>query len=335
MLNAPENSDPSLCIGPLDQDAAMTVGDGLSRLSLAAYTGRGRSQRIGGLISRGRQGRRGEGIVGLANRNLGDMAPGGLSGVAVNEQRAFGPTPGDLGNRSPANATGLSKLALIAQKKKAQQQQMQASGHTGAHASFALPLSPSKGPSDAFLRPSTEQTSSSSSTFCPSKLMTLAQGRKGFSLGVFSSSAVETKQQDLEGHESPQPVSKLQQRAIAARKEREAREAAAASLTSAVGSAAGAENSMKEIGAINPTPEEVLPGGVAESVLFPKRGATSGISTSAIGTLLFDSMCDAVASPAMPLLSPEPSKKSLRDAFSGPSPDDAVVKARSSTKLGA
>lgn len=260
----------------------------MSRLSLQSAQGssrgnhlRGRAQGIAGLTSRGGRGG-GGGRAGLAKRNLASLAPGGLPGVPVTTERAFGPQAGDVGTRSTRGEPAVqplsestdaktavkpkSKLALLAEKKR--------SAAAGSHQSTqtnpiseAPKSSPSKRASETNLQASQnpnqsntlnpgQQISEAASSPRPSKLMALAQGKKGSANNANSTSPrsdetskpippLQNSSSSAEPNATSKPLSKLQQRALAARQEREEKQRLAARASASKGqSASGTAEQM-------------------------------------------------------------------------------------------
>ncbi|PWN28545.1 hypothetical protein BDZ90DRAFT_238871 [Jaminaea rosea] len=309
---------------------ASNIGTDLSQLSISSPPPlplRGRGARYGrgvaGLTERGRGGRGGGGRAGLAKRNLAALAPGGLPGVDVNESRGFGPQPGDVGTRSPANAAGMSKLAMMAAQRKA--------GGAGASQSQAPapdragPLSPSKRPSETSASPSGQSVPATMAAR-PSKLMALAQGRQN-ATPTRPPAAEPTPSQPAE---AIKPLSKLQQRALAAKQEREQRErdaaaqseASASALSDSNGDEAMADGTVATQAASEP--EALLPTGVPASAVFPSRSSHVEHS-SAVGKMLAGSRSmPGKAPPALPLGLFKP-QAGEEDPFAKPSPDDVVL----------
>ncbi|CAO1617504.1 unnamed protein product [Sympodiomycopsis kandeliae] len=276
---------------------------------------RGRAQGIAGLTSRGGRGG-GGGRAGLAKRNLAALAPGGLPGVPVTTERAFGPQAGDVGTRSARQGSSSqpqsesidaktapkpkSKLALLAEKKRAAaagaNQPAQANGLLQQSSPSEAPRSsPSKRASEAIphtthdLNQSNHLNPEQSSGIAaasprPSKLMALAQGKKGSASNVNSQPEELAKSSQLPPSKDSsssadpsapsKPLSKLQQRALAARQEREERQRLAAK-TSAPDSHGGA-GTMDQMDVDGTPPDyrplpsmRILPGGLSETSLFP------------------------------------------------------------------
>lgn len=355
----------------------------MSRLSLESSSSssqpgshiRGRARGIDGLVSRGNHRGRG-GRAGLAKRNLAALAPGGLPGVPISEQRPFGPQPGDVGTRSALNDAATSpssssvapsdkpksKLALLAEKRRAAAVAQGSSLQSPALANPSTPdedqratLSPTKRPSESQL-PSEDRTSGSDpptssrpnthSEPRPSKLVALAQGRKAHAQSNGTSSATSSaapKAADAASGStasSSKPLSKLQQRALAARQAREEKERNAKQTQEQ----AQSQDRMDVDQSVSAQAEEaaadqILPSGTAERALFPGPRSSGGsvaphnMAKSDMGELLKSSTAltggsDAVGS--LPWLQPD---DGVHDAFVGPSPDDKVLNARQATKL--
>ncbi|CAO1630087.1 unnamed protein product [Parajaminaea phylloscopi] len=278
---------------------ASSVREDLSRLSLDAGAVTGRGGGMAGLVSRGRGGRGGGGRAGLAKRNLASLAPGGLPGVAVSQQRAFGPAAGDVGTRSPANAAGMSKLAKMAQMRQPQRTQLSSTVPTSRmshEASAVPPLSPSKRLSEGPADPETAKAGASSPVARPSKLLALAQGRRAHqpeSAGPTPSPAAVDS--SAAARAEPQ-LSKLQQRALAAKLQRAAREEANPPAPAPImtgGAQSGQETidptSSSSQGSMQGGLDRVLPGGIVESALFPAHGEASSTGRSDVGEILAQS----------------------------------------------
>lgn len=321
---------PLLSTGTDDSGQVETA---VSRLSLNG-TGT-HAQGISGLLSRGKEGG-GGGRAGLAKRNLASLAPGGLPGVS--DSRSFGPKPGAVGNRSsaaqppPPKPAGKSKLALLAEQRKA-------ASSPSASASTSAPLSPSKRPSESVSGTSTQDSSlplqpQAEQTARPSKLMALAQQRKGNASAGSPNTArttADTKpsQPSAGADAGTKPLSKLQQRALAAKLEREAKEKQAKERDAAhkgPQDAATAEGMDIDDAQAN---ARILPGGLPESMLFPSaHGSVRAGQASEVGRILSASHLTVPPSSLRMSLGEVPS-----EAFSEPSPDDKVLKAREGSRL--
>lgn len=282
----------------------------------------------------------------MAKRNLASLAPGGLPGT--DDGRPFGPRAGDVGTRSPANqqihkevaenTAGMSKLALLAQKRKA--------AAAAAASQPPVTLSPSKRSPEAgaaVLAPEAGATVASGSAAAlqsadhgrPSKLQALAQSQqpRDTTPPALQASGPPT---DANG----KPLSKLQQKALAAKQEREKKEAQKRSAESGAQGGEGMDIDGSQRGDVSPeanaASSRLLPGGMAELSLFPTKKSALSIHPrrSEVGELLAQSKDLPEPDPST-FLSLVVGDEASKAAFVEPSPDDKVVKARQGTKLGA
>ncbi|PWN21464.1 hypothetical protein BCV69DRAFT_170798 [Microstroma glucosiphilum] len=326
--------------------------EGVSQMSLGSPSGPGTCSRggIAGLNSRGGKGR-GGGRAGMAKRNLASLAPGGLPGT--DDGRSFGPRAGDVGTRSPANqqihkevaenTAGMSKLALLAQKRKAA---------AAAASQPAATLSPSKRSPETGAGIAATQAGvvaaggsaaamQSADAGRPSKLQALAQsGQPKQATPVSQTASPALPASGPPTDASGKPLSKLQQKALAAKQERERKEAQKRTAESGMQGGEGMDidgshNTVVSLEA-DSTPSRLLPGGLAELSLFPTRMSTPSAHPrrSEVGELLAQSTDLPQPDPST-FLSLVAGDEVSKAAFVEPSPDDKVVKARQGTKLGA
>lgn len=306
---------------------------------------------IAGLTSRGGRGR-GGGRAGIAKRNLASLAPGGLPGT--DDGRPFGPRAGDVGTRSSANqqihkevaekTAGMSKLALLAQRRKAaaavaaSQPPATLSPSKRSPEAGAADVAPHAGPMAASGSAAGLQSSDAGR---PSKLQALAQSRQQQQSIPVSPAASPTLPASVPPTDANgKPLSKLQQKALAAKQEREKKEAQKRMAESG-GQSGGAmdiagSQSNDVSSEAGSAPSRLLPGGLTELSLFPAKKSTMSLHPrrSEVGELLAQSNDLPQPDPST-FLSLVAGDEASKAAFVEPSPDDNVVKARQGTKLGA
>jgi hypothetical protein len=136
------------------------------------------------------------------------------------------------------------------------------------------------------------------------------------------------------------PLSKLQQKALAAKQEREKKEAQKR-LAGSGGQGGGdmdidGSQSNGVSSEADSAPSRLLPGGMAELSLFPTKNSALSMHPrrSEVGELLAQSNDLPQPDPST-FLSLVVGDEAAKAAFVEPSPDDKVVKARQGTKLGA